>query len=328
MNNLQEQLQSIKIKQNLYDKKHKNFYEQIELLKSKGLIIQNEQYAIEKLKQINYYRLSAYFIPLQYPKNRTNKNIFLPNTTFESVLQLYYFDRELRKIIFESMEFIEIYFRAQVAYYHAEKFSPYGYLDINNFTTSQEFYENCLTIIKTETNRSEEEFVNHFSAKYKTTDLPIWALVEVISFGSLSKIYSMLKTEEQKKIVEKIKGINNNLFKNWLHSLSVIRNICAHHSRLWNRTLGVKFEIPNKIKVFREIKNPICCIKEKQEIHNPLNDKIFFALSVIEYILICIGEDEIVFKNKIKNLLKKYKTIDIKAMGFIKDWETLEIWKD
>lgn len=328
MNNLQEQLQPLKNRQNLYKKEHKTFDEQIKLLKSKALMIPNEEYALTKLNHINYYRLSAYFIPLQYPRTGKNKNIFIPKTTFENILQIYYFDVELRKIIFEAIETIEIYFRTQIAYYHAKKFSPYGYLDIGSFKTTQEFYETCLDIVKSETSRSEEEFINHFNDKYKTTDLPIWALVEVISFGSLSKLYSMLKTEEQKNVIQKLKGINNNLFKNWLHALSIIRNICAHHSRLWNKTLGVKFEIPKKIKVFKELKNPICCTKAKKELNNPLNDKIFFALSVMEYILSGIGEDEIDFKNKIKQLLQKYSSIDINAMGFVENWEELDIWRD
>lgn len=232
MNNLREKLQPLKNRQNLYKKKHKTFDEQIELLKSKGLMIPNENYAFTKLNHINYYRLSAYFIPLQYLRVEKNKNIFISKTTFEDILKIYYFDAELRKIIFEAIEIIEVYFRTQIAYYHAKKFSPYGYLDIGSFKTTQEFYETCLDIVKSETNRSEEEFIYHFSDKYKTTDLPIWTLVEVISFGSLSKLYSMLKTEEQKNVIQKLKGINNNLFKNWLHALSIIRNICAHHSRL------------------------------------------------------------------------------------------------
>jgi len=325
---MQEQLQPLKNKQNLYDKKHKTFDEQIQLLKTKGLIISNEDYATSKLNHINYYRLSAYFIPLQYPKRGVNKNIFLPNTTFEDILQLYYFDTELRKIVFEAIETIEIYFRTQIAYYHAKEYNPYGYLDIKSFKTTQEFYENCLDILKNETSRSEEEFVEHFKNKYKTRDLPIWTLVEVISFGSLSKLYSMLETKEQKDVIQKLNRINNNVFKNWLHALSIVRNICAHHSRLWNKTLGVKFEIPNKIEIFKKIKNPICDIQRKEELGNQLNDKIFFALSVIEYILTCIGEDEIDFKTKIKQLLQKYPSIDKKAMGFIEDWESLEIWKN
>ena len=142
--------------------------------------------------------------------------------------------------------------------------------------------------------------------------------MEVISFGTLSKIYSILKTEEQKNVIHKIKGINNTVFKNWLHSLSVVRNICAHHSRLWNKTLGVKFEVPNKIESFKKIKD---------ENGKYLNDKLFFTLSIIEYLSSCIGEDEIDFKEKIKQLLQKYPHIDKKAMGFVEGWEKLEMWE-
>jgi len=318
MNNFREKLQSLKNQQNGYSKEHKTFDEQLKILHARGLIVSNDKYAITKLQHINYYRLSAYFLPLQHKKSSENKNQFLPNTTFEDIIKLYYFDTELRKIVFEAIEAIEIYFRTQIAYYHAQQYKPYGYLDQENFKTDQEFYSKIIDTLKEEAYRANEEFIPHFEAKYQTTDLPIWTLVEVISFGTLSKIYSILKTEEQKNVIHQLKGINNAVFKNWLHSLSVVRNICAHHSRLWNKTLGVKFEVPNKIESFKTIKN---------ENDKYLNDKLFFALSVIEYLLACIGEDEIDFKEKIKQLLHKYPQVDRKAMGFVDGWEELEVWR-
>ena len=318
MNSLQEKLQSFKNNSNLYKKEHKTFDEQLQILKNRDLIILNDDYVLTKLQHINYYRLSAYFLPFQHNRNSSDKNKFLPNTNFETIIELYYFDVELRKIIFEAIESIEIHFRTQIAYYHAKSYKPLGYLEKENFKTSEKFYSKVLGNFKNESNRSEEEFIKHFENKYRTTDLPIWTLVEVISFGTLSKLYTMLKTDEQKEVTKKLNGINNNVFQNWLHTLSVIRNICAHHSRLWNKTLGVKFEIPRKIKSFNQIKN---------ERNMFMNDKIFFALSVIEYILTSIGEDEIDFKHKIKKLLKKYPNIDKNAMGFIDSWEELDIWK-
>lgn len=116
------------------------------------------------------------------------------------------------------------------------------------FKTSPEFFERVLSSLKEETKRSEEIFIKHFKDRYKTTDLPIWSAVEVISFGTLSKLYSILKTQEQKEVISKLKGINNNVFKNWLHCLSVIRNVCAHHSRIWNKTFG-EDEIEFKYKI-------------------------------------------------------------------------------
>ena len=150
----------------------------------------------------------------------------------------------------------------------------------------------------------------------------------MISFGTLSKIYSILKTEEQKEVIFKLKGINNNVFKNWLHGLSVLRNICAHHSRLWNKTLGVKFEIPRKLEEFKNIKKNIVNKETKNNTEVKLNDKVFFPLSIIEYIFTCIGEDEIEFKSKIKTLLQKYPKVKLESMGFIENWEDNPIWKD
>ena len=120
MNNLQEKLQPLKNQENLYAKEHKTFDEQLQLLKDRNLIIPNDTYALAKLQHINYYRLSAYFLPFQYPKNSENKNKFLPNTTFEDIINLYYFDTELRKVIFEAIEVIEIYFRTQISYCHSK----------------------------------------------------------------------------------------------------------------------------------------------------------------------------------------------------------------
>jgi abortive infection bacteriophage resistance protein len=128
--------------------------------------------------------------------------------------------------------------------------------------------------------------------------------------STLSKIYSMLKTQEQQKIIKPLKGVTKDLFLSWFHALTVVRNICAHHSRLWNKTLGVKFEMPRKLAWFQNIPN----------------DKTFFALSVIAYILDCIDED-LDFKGEVKTLLLKYPNTNLSAMGFVDEWEDLELWR-
>lgn len=311
MTDLQEQLQNIKNQENSYKKEFKTFDEQLQIFKDRELIIQNDSFVLSKLQRINYYRLSAYFLPFQYPKKSDNKDIFLEDTIFEDIIQLYYFDSELRKIVFEAIEYIEVYFRTQITYCHALKYGAFGYLEKENFKVSEVFFENIMNNLKDETKRSQEVFIKHFKDEYQTNDLPIWAVVEVVSFGTISKIYSILKTEEQKEVISKLKGINNNVFRNWLHGLSVVRNICAHHSRLWNKTLGVKFEVPRKLNQFSDIKH---------------NDKIFFALSIIEYILNSIGEDALDFKFKIKDLLHRYSKTNIESMGFPLDWKNNSLW--
>lgn len=315
MNNLHELLQELKNQNNLYTKEHKTFEEQLQKLLERKLTISNEQYVLSKLEHINYYRLSAYFLPFQNKKDSANPNEFLPNTIFEDIIKLYYFDTELRKIIFEAIEVIEIYLRTQIAYYHSQKYGAFGYLDITTLRGNyqKEFDELHQDIIK-EKERSKEVFIKHFKEKYNTADLPIWSVVEIISFGSLSKLFMLLQEDEQNQVIAKMGNINKVVFFKWFKALSSVRNACAHHSRLWNKTLGVSFEVPRNKPSFAPLANS--------------TKKVFFALSVIEYILTCIGEDEIDFKNKIKNLLQKYQNVDLKAMGFVHNWEELEIWRD
>ncbi|BFU78563.1 Abi family protein [Arcobacter sp. 15-2] len=315
MIDFKNKLQNIKNQKNLYQKKHKTFDEQLNILKQRKLIISNDSFVLSKLQHINYYRLSAYFLPFQYPKNSENKNIFLPDTTFEDILSAYYFDTELRKIIFEAVESIEIYFRTQIAYFHSLKYDAFGYLQLQNFRENKaDKYDELQKDILKEKTRSKEFFIKHFKKKYNSVDLPIWSVVEIISFGSLSKFFMILKEEEQNQVIQNIKGINKLVFYKWFHALSSVRNICAHHSRLWNRTLGVSFEVPKDFAAFEDIK------KSK--------NKVFFALSVIEYLLTCIGEDEIEFKTKIKNLINKYPKVKLESMGFIQNWKENSIWRD
>jgi abortive infection bacteriophage resistance protein len=315
MIDFKDQLQNIKNQENTYRKKHKTFEEQLSILKQRKLIISNDSFVLSKLQHINYYRLSAYFLPFQYSKNSENENIFLPNTSFENILSSYYFDTELRKIIFEAVESIEIYFRTQIAYFHSLKYDAFGYLELKNFRENKadKFQELQDDILKEKT-RSKEFFIKHFKKKYNSVDLPIWSVVEIISFGSLSKFFMILKEEEQNQVIQNIHGINKVVFYKWFHALSGVRNICAHHSRLWNRTLGVSFEVPKGLESFENIKES--------------KNKVFFALSVIEYLLTCIGEDEIDFKTKIKNLIKKYPKVKLESMGFIENWQQNPIWSE
>ncbi|MEA2028374.1 MAG: Abi family protein, partial [Campylobacterota bacterium] len=160
MNNLKEQLQPLKNNENQYTKKHNSFEEQLSKLKSRNLIITNEEYTLSKLQHINYYRLSAYFLPYQYRKDSTQKDQFLPDTSFEDIVKLYYFDSKLRTIIFEAIEVIEIYLRTQIAYHHSLKFGAFGYLYIATLRSKhQEIFDELHHDILQEKERSKEVFI-------------------------------------------------------------------------------------------------------------------------------------------------------------------------
>lgn len=288
-----------------FSKNHLSYEEQAKLLQSRNLIVSNLDFAIKKLSHLNYYRISAYFYPFF-----EQKNSFKNGATFEDILQLYYFDKELRHLIFYAIEKIEVYTRTQISFSISKNSGVFGYVDENIFHDKLK-HSSLLESIKSETTRSKEIFVKDFYNKYDEEYLPVWAMVEIVSFNTLSKIFANLKESYRNEITKELK-IKPFVFQRWLHTLTYIRNICAHHSRLWNKSLAIEPMIPKNQKIF----------------HSLNNQKLFFVLSMIQFVFLSIDDEEFDFKAELKSLLSKYSSIDIKAMGFIEDWEEFEIWRD
>lgn len=288
-----------------FTKNHLSYEEQTKLLQSRNLTISNFDFVIKKLTHLNYYRLSAYFYPFF-----EQKNSFKKDTSFEDILQIYYFDKELRHFIFYAIEKIEVYIRTQISFSISKNSGVFGYVDENIFHDKSK-HSNLLESIKSETTRSKEIFVKEFYDKYDEEYLPVWAMVEIVSFNTLSKIFANLKESYRSEITKELK-IKPFVLQRWLHTFTYIRNICAHHSRLWNKILAIEPMIPKNQKLF----------------HSLNNQKLFFVLSMIQFIFISIDDKEFDFKLELKSLLTKYPNVDIKAMGFIENWEKLEIWMD
>ena len=328
------QLQQLKHQTNGYNKPHLTFEQQLDKIKNNGLIISNDTFAIKKLSHTNYYRLSAYFLPFQYPKDSSHANKFFNDIEFGQIINLYDFDAKLRRLVFGALEVIEIYIRTQIAYHHSLKYGAFGYLEHTNFQCSDVVFTEMMEDIKKESKRSDEIFIKHFREKYNATDLPLWSVVEVLSLGTLSKLFYAMHNDDKKSVCAQI-PVTTTVFGKWLHSLTIIRNICAHHSRVWNKELRVPFAIPSRNVLFdplRKIKKMKFTeekdgelLYENKEFDN--NSSIFFALSVIKYLFDNIGE-EVEFVSELKSLLASHPNIDTKAMGFIDGWENLDIWSD
>lgn len=287
-----------------FSKSYLTYQEQIELLKTRNLKILDSNYALKKLSNINYYRLSAYFYPFFEEKDKFKKD-----TTFEQIIQLYYFDKELRALLFFAIEKIEVYLRTQITKTISEENGVFGYIDKTIFH-NEYAHISLLETIKSETSRSKEIFVKDFYERYEEEYLPVWAMVEIVSFNTLSKLFANLKEPIRSKIVKDM-DIKPFVFQRWLHTLTYVRNICAHHSRLWNKMLAIEPMIPKNQKLFQGLNN----------------QKIFFVLTMILYILDKIDSDEFNFKKELKHLLDKYSIVDKNAMGFNKKWQDFEIWK-
>ncbi|RLD87693.1 MAG: hypothetical protein DRJ09_09795 [Bacteroidetes bacterium] len=298
----------------IYNKPPLTIAQQIRKLKDRGLIIDDEERAARYLSFISLYRLRAYTYPFQ--DNVNPDQPFYPGVTFNRVLQTYLFDRKLRLLVFDAIERIEIAFRTQIIYQYSQKHGGNWYENKELYRKSY-FYEQDLRLIDKELKRSNEVFIKHYKNKYSSPrQPPAWITFEVFSLGLLSKIYENLRISEEKKTIARKFGLNHpKVLESWMHSLSVIRNICAHHSRLWNRELPASMKIP-KITNDTWLSNT-----------DFPQGKMYLPLSGILYLLnIIIPHNH--FNRKLKTLLLQYPEIPLNQMGFPDDWENEQLWSN
>lgn len=221
----------------MFEKLPFTIQEQIERLQTRGLTITPEDKAVHYLSHISYYRLGEYWYSMQSDKVN---HIFKENSKFKDVIALYQFDGELKILLFDIIEKIEISLRTKLIYHLSHEFNPWWFQNFDLFIDSKALVK-TLSSLEEELERSKEITIkNHF--KNHKDDLrfpPAWKSLEQTSFGSLSKLYGNLKnTVHSKDVIAKEFGVVNHTFlPSWLQSIAQIRNYCAHHSRLWNKNL-------------------------------------------------------------------------------------------
>jgi len=221
-----------------FNKPWLSYSDQVALLKSRGLTIADEAGVAAFLAHINYYRFSGYCLAFEQPHHQ-----FISGTTFEQVRESYDFDRVLRDLVTEALELVELDFRTAIAHHFGGKHGPFGHVSAINYFTRFN-HTDWLTKIHYEASRSHELFVQHFNANYSGfPDLPIWMLTEVMSFGSLSKMFKGMIRRDQREIAIRY-GLQPTVLASWMHHLVYVRNLCAHHSRLWDRVWSIKPELP------------------------------------------------------------------------------------
>ncbi len=210
------------------------FKEQVELYKSRSLYINDSETAEQTLQRINYYRLTAYGLTLKDPFDKEQYN---KGASFHKMLSLYEFDRRLRLLLLGVLETIEIAFRTHISYEIAHKFGPLGYQDKENFI-NEKFHKDSLDELDILINKSRkgELFIEHHFQKYDGK-LPIWAAIEVTSFGFLSKFYRNLREDVKKTIAKTYYNVPYYYIESWLQTLSNVRNVCAHYGRMYNKKL-------------------------------------------------------------------------------------------
>jgi len=293
-----------------YTKSPLSVQEQINLLKSRGLQIPDELRATRYLQNISYYRLSGYMYPFLAD---TKQHIYETGTTFENILTLYRFDRELRLLIFSAIEKIEIALRSQIInQFSVTSHDPFWYTKSTYFADTvkhADFLNGLSAYIK----RSNDTFIKHFYNTYSDTWPPVWIIFEVLSMGQFSILYSITAKSPDRKAIADYFGVKETVFSTWLHTLVYTRNICAHHSRLWNKDLRIPVKLPKKTT------------NKWLSTSNLTNRKVYIILAIICYLLDTITPHHH-FRQELKTLITKYPDTNITAMGFPQDWNSDLFW--
>lgn len=327
-----------------YTKPWKSYQAQLEQLKSRGMLVTDEAKALDKLERIGYYRLSGYWFPfrersevccpLEAPINRkkfkrgdTDKLLFddfRPGASFENAVDLYVFDKKLRMLVLDALERIEIGLRVDISHRLGEK-DPFAYLKpdllfddfahkldpVSGLTEYHEWLTKHASLIS----RSKEEFIKHNKTKYGLP-LPIWVACEVWDFGCLSMLFKGMKEEDQDAIAIKYGVSNGRVFASWLRSLNYLRNVCAHHSRLWNRNI---VDQPK-----RSPRGEVCWVDHFQDSAHGLA-RPFLLFCIAKHLLDVINPSSSWGQRLKKHLLTfpqlDHLDLNLQGMGTVSGWE-------
>lgn len=242
---------------------------------------------------------------------------FKEGATFEAVIDLYNFDRELRLIAFNMIERIEIGIRTQLIYKFSLAYGPHFFENQKHFR-NKTWWKQHLASVRKEVQRSKEVFIEVHKQKYSTDQRlpPAWKSLEVVSLGLLSKLYGNLNNSlpEKKQIARNLQVGNHTFLTSWLQSITVVRNICAHHSRLWNRNL------PTPPKLLK--KAPLPWI----DTANLDQHKLYAVIAAMQYLLQTISPGNH-FRQRLEQLFKDYPSVDLKPMDFPANWQQEPLWK-
>jgi abortive infection bacteriophage resistance protein len=301
-----------------YTKSSLTFTQQAQRLIARGLIVENPQDLENYLSQVNYYRLSGYWYVFKQENPYTGEESFKPGTTFEMVRDRYEFDRRLRLLLLDAIERIEVaIFRTQLVEANTMAYGPFGYAEKSNYNPKFESSEfsKLLSDIRDDENRSYEEFVKRYRTKYiKERYLPLWMVAEFMSFGQLLTLYRNQHLAIKQSISHRYQ-LYPMVLDSWLLVLNTIRNMCAHHNRIWNRPLPLPARLPDRRK------DPRWYVPDVVP-----ENRLYTALTFTNYLLGYIVPNN-PWKQSVKNLLAAYPDIPLAPMGIPETWQDSPLWK-
>lgn len=307
------------------NKPSRNIDEQINLLERRGMNIRSRDFVADWLQRVSYYRLKGYWWEMQ---DDAINHHFAKGWYFEDIVERYRFDKELRIILFHAIETLEIALRTKLIYHMSQAYGGLWYLD-SSLSADPTLHAKHLAQLKDEFAKSKEVFVKEYLSKhpnhlshpqkgYQSDEDPdAWIILEVATFGELSKIYKNIKHQlPAKSIIANDFGLDiHSDLSSWLETMAYLRNMVAHHSRLWSRNMVKKPATVSKTRnTWLEL--PLSSAMEKRP---------FYLISVLLYLCDAVGEGDRL-RNDIHKLMHRFRKLPLHRMGFFPNWTKQPLW--
>jgi abortive infection bacteriophage resistance protein len=283
-------------------------------LEGRGLAIPDPVQATHHLKFIGYYRLSAYMLPFQHQGAGEDRHQFQPGASMGEILDLYAFDRKLRLLVMDALERTEVAVRAAISDHMSLPYGGLWFQDPKRFKPGFD-HPGFLTRLKSEIGHEPRDanrrhvHIRHYYDTYDTPDMPpSWMVFEALPFGVISRTFAYLPDADRKAIAANFR-MDDRVLHSVLHALSYLRNLCAHHARIWNRVFTIKPIIPRRLKAL-----------------NAGNHQ-FYGLAVLLQDLLTTIVPNPCWSLALSVLLDQHPQVQEAALGFQPDWRGASHWK-
>jgi len=298
-------------------KKWRSIDDQLRILEDRGMIITDRERANASLERFGYYRLSGYWYPFRArEENGDISNRFIPHTHLSEIVDLYVFDKRLRLLALDALERIELALQVNVAHTLGE-LDPAGHTKPEFL--NQRFVQNGAfdtwsgKYADLKDRAGSRTFVRHNLDTYG--ELPLWAAVEIFDFGTLSHLFKMLRRRERDQIAAKYGLSGGHILEQWLKSLTYVRNVSAHHERLWNNNIKDTSDVPRQ---FIELSRT-----------NQYRTFRYFCIMQFFMKQLCPNST---WKDRVREHLLAFPTprnqqVTVADLGVVQGWENWQLWR-
>ena len=292
--------------------------QQIGQWRERGLDIPDQQRTEHYLAVISYYRLSAYSLPFQHGDP---DHAFKPGVAFDDLLDLYVFDRELRLLLLDAIERIEVAVRANMTNVLALHHGAHAYLNPHIFDTRYNHAWLLEQVRRKCEEANAEAFIAHYRNKYEDPRLPpVWMVMEILTFKEVSTLFANLRRRDDKQAIASFWGLPDTVLRSWFRALSDLRNVCAHHARTWNREFGSRPLIPR-----RQPERWPDLSARLADPHIEPTRRLYYLLVVMETLL-NVANPESTWRWRLKGLLDRFPAVSRAHMGMPNDWDSDPFW--